>query len=84
MLDLEFDGKAERMLSKCEAVLYGRLMKKIRGLQQEPFPTDVVRVKGRKEKVFRVRVGGFRILYVVMREKNVLFISEIDKRPRVY
>jgi len=49
-----------------------------------PYPKDRKRVGGRKEKVFRVRVGGYRILYVVFNERNSLLISDIDKRETVY
>lgn len=36
------------------------------------------------EKVFRVRVGDQRILYIVRYNPNKLIIAKIDKRGRVY
>jgi len=44
----------------------------------------VKRVVNKKEKTFRIRTGNYRIQYSVLHEKNILFISEIDKRAKAY
>ena len=75
---------AQKFLKKCDKVLAERLLKKMRELAVNPFPSDVIRVSGRKEKVFRVRVGDQRILYIVRYNPNKLIIAKVDKRPRVY
>ena len=36
------------------------------------------------QKIFRVRVGDYRIRYVVFYDKNQLLITDIDKRPHAY
>ena len=36
------------------------------------------------EKVFRYRIGEYRALYKLKEKENVILISKIDKRPRVY
>ncbi len=59
-------------------------MQRIKKLAAEPFPSDSKRVLGRDEKVFRVRVGSYRVLYIVYYEKNEILISDIDKRDSVY
>ena len=56
----------------------------IEKLKIEPFPSDVKRVVGKKEKIFRVRVGDYRIQYSVFYDQNNIFISDIDKRERAY
>jgi mRNA interferase RelE/StbE len=75
---------SRRFLKKCERGVYDRIVKKIKRLALDPFPSDSKRVVGRKEKVFRVRVGDYRIQYVVFYDKNEILISDIDKRPRAY
>ena len=84
MFDLKLSNVAKRFLVKCDKVLYERLVIKLKDLQHNPFPSDVKRVKGRVEKIFRVRVGDYRILYLVIKEKNLLFVSDIDKRSKIY
>ena len=84
MLKIKLGNPAKRFLRKCDKELYGRLMDRIRVLAVDPFPQDVKRVIGRKEKVFRVRVGDYRIQYTVFNEDNVLLITDVDKRSRAY
>ena len=57
MLRTELGNPAKRFLKKCDKNLYERLISRIKLLSNEPFPSDVKRVVGRKERVFRVRVG---------------------------
>jgi mRNA interferase RelE/StbE len=61
-----------------------RLQKGIQKLSDHPVPHDAVRVEGEKEKVFRIRVGDFRILYVIHYEEKEVTVFKIDKRSRVY
>ncbi len=41
-------------------------------------------LEGYKEKLFRVRVGDYRILYEVDYKSNIIGVVLIDKRSRVY
>ena len=84
MLDYKLSSKSAKFLSKCDKELYERLKNKISNLRENPFPSDCKRVLDRKEKTFRVRVGNYRILYSVYKKDNLLFISDIDKRPKAY
>ncbi len=87
MLSPEFSRKADKFLDKAEKELAVRLIKRIETLCSEPFPQEVTRVENQwfeGEKVFQVRVGDYRILYVVNYQKQRLLVVNIDKRPRAY
>lgn len=84
MFTIEFSSQAKHFLKKCDEELTLRIIERIEKLAQDPFPSDTKRVVNRKEKVFRVRVGDYRIQYSVIYEESLLFISEVDKRPRAY
>ena len=84
MFKIVLSSVTQKFLKKCNKELYERLLKKIRSLSDEPYPSDSRRVIGRADKAFRVRVGDYRILYVVYSDKNEVLISEIDKRSRIY
>ena len=84
MFKVELGNPPQRFLKKCDSELYDRLINKIKSLALDPFPKDVKRVVGRTEKVFRVRVGDYRIQYVLLYEQNLLLITDIDKRSRAY
>ena len=65
--------------------LLKRISNKIDELEKNPFPQDIERVEGYKDiKVFRVRVGDYRILYFVDYSASKVYIEKIDKRSRVY
>lgn len=84
MLSIETSSQAKKFLKKADKPLVVRLIERIERLALDPFPQDVKRVVNQKEKVFRIRVGDYRIQYIVLYDKNLLFISEIEKRPRAY
>ncbi len=84
MLSIELGNPAKRFLRKCDSQLYERLMERIRLLASDPFPSDAKRVVGRKEKIFRVRVGDYRIQYAVIYQQNMILITDVDKRERAY
>jgi mRNA interferase RelE/StbE len=84
MLSALFGSDAKKFLKKADKEIAKRIIEKIEKLKIEPFPSDVKRVVGKKEKIFRVRVGDYRIQYSVFYDKNIVFISDIDKRERVY
>lgn len=81
---IKVDRQPEDFLKKAERKLQERLIKKIEALKQDPIPHDAKRVVNRKEKVFRVRVGDYRILYVVYLKENTILLSKIDKRSTAY
>ena len=81
----EFSSKAAKYIRKLDSVTKKRIEEKIDKLEEEPFPQEIERVENFKgEKVFRVRVGDQRILYVVRHNPNKLIVVDIDKRSRVY
>ena len=84
MLDIKYSNQALKFLEKTEKILQQRLIKKIEKLHVEPFLHEVTTVGGYKEKIYRVRVGSYRILYEVDHKLNILGIVKIDKRSRVY
>ena len=81
---LTIASPASKFLRKAEKNLYDRIIEKLNKLSDEPFPPDAKRVVGREEKVFRVRVGDYRILYVVYFDENTILVADIDKRSKAY
>ena len=84
MFTIEFSNLAKHFLKKSDVQLSARIIERIEELAKDPFPSDIKRVVNKKEKVFRVRVGDYRIQYSVIYEKNILWISDIDKREKAY
>ncbi len=83
-MDYELSNQAKKFLSKAEYYLAKRIKKKIEALRIEPYSHDCKRIQGEEEKVFRVRVGDYRIFYVVYFDRNLLYVLRIKKRPNSY
>lgn len=82
--NITFSSKSKKFLKNCDTELRQRLIGEIRRLSNNPFPQDIKRVEGEKGKVFRIRVGKYRITYEVYIEKNDILIVKIGKRENVY
>ncbi len=84
MFSIDFSSSAERFLKKIDKMTAKRIIERIEKLGADPFPKDVKRVVNSEEKVFRIRVGDYRIQYLVIYSDNKIFITDIDKRERAY
>ena len=82
--EVHLSSRANKFLKKADKDLYNRIVSRLENLVQDPFPPDAKKVLGQKEKVFRVRVGDYRVLYVVFLDKNALLVVDIDKRSKIY
>ena len=84
MFDVNFSTNAKKFLKKKDKSVALKILEEIETLRIEPFPKNVKRIVNRKEKIFRVRVGNYRIQYSVFYDKNILFVSEIEKSSGAY
>ena len=84
MLEINYSKQAVNFLKSAEKKLTTRVLKKIEKLRENPIGHDSKIVEGYNEKLFRVRVGDYRILYEVDFKNDQLGIVKIDKRGKVY
>ena len=73
---------ADRQLKKYPRDIRDQIRGKIKALGKDAFPSDAKRIIGRKDKVFRIRSGVYRILYTVL--ENEVLVVHIDKREHAY
>jgi len=84
MLTVRFEPSALKKLNHLDASLRQRILEKVREL--ESFPAcraDVKKLHG-ADNAFRLRVGGWRIIFAVYRDINELVIFDLDTRGRIY
>ncbi len=84
MFDIKYSRQAVKFLKKLDKGLVLRILEKIDNLKETPVEHDSKTVKGYDEKLFRVRVGDYRVLYEVDYDNNIVGIVKIDKREKVY
>ena len=65
MFDAKYSNQAKKFLKKADKILAKRLIEKIDELRNTPVIHDTKTIQGYEEKLFRVRVGDYRILYEV-------------------
>ena len=53
-------------------------------LQENPFPNEVKKLKGKKELILRLRVGKYRIIYSVDSPTNLVIILAVSHRKDAY
>ena len=73
---------AEKELDHLPLAIHNRILRRIISLEENPRPRGVKKLSGREE--YRLRVGDYRILYIIDDGLNLVTISGIGHRREVY
>lgn len=84
MFEIFLDTPAKNFIKKLDSKNSQRIIKAIEKLAEDPVPHDAKRIYGTSEKLFRIRVGDFRVLYRVDYEEIIIIVVDIDLRKRIY
>ena len=82
--EVRLESRAERELNALPNDVLRRVDAKLRDLATNPRPSGVKKLRGREGEGWRVRVGGYRILYTVDDAARVVSIYRIAPRARAY
>ncbi len=77
--EIRFEKAAQKFLEKQDKTQRIRLYKAIYKL---PYGTDIKKLSG--HNLYRLRVGDYRILYMIDNEIRLINIENIDNRGDVY
>jgi mRNA interferase RelE/StbE len=80
---VEFLKTAEQELADLPKKNQRQIIKRIEGLRADPHPPGVKQLRG-SEKLFRLRVGDYRIIYLIENARLVVLIVRIGDRKDVY
>ena len=80
---LEHTASALREFKALESTIQKRVSERILGLASDPYPSGARKLQG-LENHFRVRVGDYRIIYRIERDRVVVVIVRIGHRRDVY
>jgi len=75
---------AEKDLAKIPANTTKKIVSTIDGLENNPRPRGSKKLKGSEENFWRVRVGDYRIVYLIEDTIKVIDIRKIGHRKDVY
>jgi mRNA interferase RelE/StbE len=73
---------AEKELDRLPTTVHARLSKRILALEDNPRPRGIKKLSGREE--YRLRVGDYRILYIIDDKKHIITIFAVGHRREVY
>ena len=80
MFEIKWEERALQELNKLENQVSLRIYKKINELKEGFQSKDIKRMKG--ENKFRLRIGDYRILFSL--EKNKIIIWKVGHRKNIY
>jgi mRNA interferase RelE/StbE len=78
-----FKPSVEKDLRRLPADIVSRSMEKIEQLESEPFPPQSIKISG-SERLHRLRVGDYRIIYEVDIKDKLIAIHYIRPRNVAY
>jgi len=57
-----------------------RILAALRGLAENPRPAGCVAVKTAGKNTYRIRVGGYRVIYTVLDNEQVVIVARVTRR----
>ena len=80
---VDIKPSARRELESLSDRLIERLVPKIEGLATNPRPSGCRKLRGYKD-LWRIRVGDYRVVYIVDDDRKMLSVTRIAHRRDVY
>ena len=80
---LEIKQSAQKELDALEDTLFTRIDRKILALADNPRPAGCKKLRGYKDQ-WRIRIGDWRVLYIVDDRAKVITITGVAHRREVY
>lgn len=84
MFTVTFKQTARKELYALPDKIIKRIAVSIDALSVNPRPAGVKKMKGKKENLWRLRVGDYRIIYVIEEAVQIVNIRRIGHRKEVY
>jgi len=83
MYALRFSTAALKALRKAPADVSGRIRERLNELARDPFAAPNVK-KLTSHPGYRLRVGDWRVIYLVQKDTVVIYVVDIAQRKEVY
>ena len=80
---IDIKPSARRELENLSDSLIARLLPKIEGLTANPRPSGCRKLRGYKD-LWRIRVGNYRVVYIIDDDRKRLSVTRVAHRRDVY
>ena len=80
---IKISKSVQKQIDDLPNAMKGRILEKIKGLEIEPCPSGIVKLKN-SEQEYRLRIGDYRVLYEIDDAKQTILILQCKHRREVY
>ncbi len=80
MYVIEWKEHALQNLEKLENLIKGRIVKKVEAMSENPLSHDIKKLKGSND--FRLRVGDYRVIFEINKDK--IIVLKAGHRKNIY
>jgi mRNA interferase RelE/StbE len=84
MYHVEFTPTAESDLTSLDGIVAQRVLRKLRWLSKHIESTKPETLTGYQHGVSKLRVGNYRVLYTVSKDKAIITVHLVRHRREVY
>ena len=81
--NISFKKSAEKELRSLDKKLISRVLSSIEELSDNPMPPGCRKLVG-SERTYRIRIGDYRVVYVLDHDTTTIEIQKIAHRKEVY
>jgi mRNA interferase RelE/StbE len=78
-----FKPSVEKDLRSLAQSVVGRVLRHVEALKENPFPRHSIKLAG-AELLYRIRIGDYRVIYGVNRERKQVVVHYVRHRRDVY
>jgi mRNA interferase RelE/StbE len=80
--NLILSNKFDKEFSRLEKKLQDRVVEGLKEIKENPYEGKLL--KGKLKEMFSWRVGKYRILYQIQRDKLLIIVINVEHRKQVY
>lgn len=84
MYIIKFKKKAHKYLLKLPTLVIKKIVASIDGLAINPRPEGSIKLKGSDENLWRIRVGDYRVIYVIEDTIKIVEVRKLGHRKDIY
>ena len=84
MYQIRFTKSATKALRKLPPAIIPKIIKKVESLKANPRAGDTKKLRGTSSDLWRIRVGDYRVIYLIEDEIKVLTVTKVGDRKDIY
>ena len=81
---IKFDSRVKKDFKSIQAQDIQRIKSAISELEINPRPDGCTKLKGDKQDYYRIRVGQYRVIYLIKNEILLVLVVRVGHRKEIY